>query len=106
MNNTEKSNDITRAEFLKNSTLLAGAIMLMPGFVYANPGDEEYSRAAAACKIIVPSEADALEKQAAQQLQQYLSKLATAKIAVVVENELQVKRAIYIGKTDFAKKHK
>ncbi len=40
MNNTKKSNGITRFEFLKNSGLLAAGVTLVPGFVHTNPGDE------------------------------------------------------------------
>ncbi|MGH2647145.1 MAG: DUF4838 domain-containing protein, partial [Ginsengibacter sp.] len=111
MNNIKKSNGITRLAFLKNSGLLAAGITLVPGFVYANPGDEKYNSNVVAAKIstyqiVVSSHADALEKQAAQQLQQYLSKLALSEIVVVAESEFKGKKAIYIGKTDYAKKHK
>ena len=57
-------------------------------------------------KIIIPVQADALEKQAAQQLQQYLSKIAGSEIAVVAENEFKGKKGIYIGKTNYAKTQK
>ncbi len=55
---------------------------------------------------MISAEADAPEKQAAQQLQQYLSKIAGSEIAVVAENEFKGKKAIYIGKTNYAKKRK
>ena len=107
--NSNKKNDITRLEFLKNAGLLAAGIVLTPGLIYAEPEDEKYNKATAKIstyKIVVPSAANALEKQSAQQLQQYLSKLTATEITVVAENEFEGKRAIYIGKTDFAKKHK
>ncbi len=109
MNNSKKGNGITRLEFLKNSGLLAAGITLVPGFVHANPVDENYRNDEAAAKIseyqiVISSKADALEKKAAQQLQQYLSKLAASEILVVAENEYKGKRAIYIGKTGYAKK--
>ncbi len=88
---------------------MAAGITLVPGFVDAKPGDEKYNHNEVAAKIssyqiVVPSQADAVEKQAAQQLQQYLSKLAASEIAVVAESEFKGKKAIYIGKTDYAKK--
>ena len=110
MNNTRKSNRITRLEFLKNSGLLAAGITLSSRFrVVRIPGDEKYNNNDIAAKIsgyqiVVPSRADAVEKQAAQQLQQYVSKMAGSEIAVVGENEFKGKKAIYIGNTDYAKK--
>ncbi|MEO6288745.1 MAG: DUF4838 domain-containing protein [Ginsengibacter sp.] len=110
MNNNKKGNSLTRLEFLKNSGLLAAGITLVPGFVRAMPRDENYNSNGVAAKIsayqiVISAKADALEKQAAQQLQQYLSKLGASEIAVVAENEYSGKRAIYIGKTGYAKKH-
>ena len=76
------------------------------------PGDDKYNHNDSCCKniraikLLYPSQADAVEKQAAQQLQQYLSKLAASEIAVVAESEFKGKKAIYIGKTDYAKKQK
>ncbi len=111
MNNSTKTNEITRLKFLKNSGLLAAGVTLLPGFVNANlKVEKDNSTAAAAkisgCTIIIPAAADALEKQAAQQLQQYLSKVAGSEIAVIAESEFKGKKAIYIGKTDYAKTHK
>ena len=111
MNNTKKSNGITRLEFLKNSGFLAAGIALVPGFVNVNPGNEMHnsdrvSTKISDYKIIVPVQADALEKQASQQLQQYLSKIAGSEIPVLNESEFKGKKAIYIGKTDYAKAEK
>src|SRR6185312_385170 len=100
MNNTKRSNGITRLAFLKNSGFLAAGIMLLSDFVNANPGDEKYNNTAvakiSAYTIIVSSGANALEKQAAQQLQQYLSEMVGVEIAIVAENEFKGKKAIYI----------
>ena len=111
MNNSKESNDITRLEFIKNSGILAAGITLLPGFVRANALDEKYdsnvsSTKIAGYQIVVSSVADALEKQAAQQLQKYLSKITGSEIAVVAESGFKGKRAIYIGKTDYAKSQK
>ncbi|MDA0194019.1 MAG: DUF4838 domain-containing protein [Bacteroidetes bacterium] len=107
MNSPKKSNRITRLEFLKNSGLLATGITLLPGFVRANPGDEKHIAAEISdYQIVVPIQVDALEKQAGQQLQQYLSKIAGSEVPVVAESEFKGKKAIYIGKTDYAKAQK
>ncbi|MEO8414029.1 MAG: DUF4838 domain-containing protein [Ginsengibacter sp.] len=111
MNNTRKSNGITRFEFLKNSGLLAAGITLVPGFVRSNPADGENNKSEVTAKIstyqiVVSSHADGVEKQAAQQLQQYLSRLTTSEIAVVTESDFKGNKAIYIGKTGYAKKQK
>src|SRR6185312_16657317 len=111
MDNTKKSNDINRLEFLKKSGLFVAGVTLLPRFLSANPEDKKYDKNVFAGKIsgyqiVVPSKADALEKQAAQQLQQYLSKIAAAEIQVVAESEYKGKKAIYIGKTDYANAQK
>jgi len=110
MNNTSKSNGITRLKFLKNSGFLAAGITLLPGFANAKSWDKNYNNVVGAkisgYKIVVPAKADAMEKQAAQQLQQYLSKMAGSEIPVTTEREFKGKNAIYIGKTDYAKAQK
>src|SRR5664279_5649684 len=111
MNDNRKSNGITRLAFLKNSGFLAAGITLVPGFAGAKPGDGKDNNSEVAAKIsafqiVVSSHADALEKQAAQQLQQYLSKLTTSEIAVVTESDFKGREAIYIGKTGYAQKQK
>ena len=52
--------------------------------------------------LVVPTQADAREKKAAQQLQFYLSKVSKA-LQVVNEEEYSGENAIYLGKTAFAK---
>src|SRR6185437_2655257 len=111
MDNTKKSNDINRLEFLKKSGLFVAGVTLLPRFLSANPADEKDNSNVFAAKIsgyqiVVSFKADALEKQAAQQLQQYLSKLSGTEIQVVAESDYKGKRAIYIGKTDYANAQK
>ncbi len=111
MNNTKKTNGITRLEFLKSSGLFAAGVTLLPPFLSASPGDKKYKSNEDAPKIsdyqiVVPSLADALEQRAAQQLQRYLSEMAGTKIPVVDEIEYKAKKAIYIGKTDYSKAQK
>ncbi len=111
MNDTKKSTDITRLRFLKNSGLLAAGMAVLPGFVSSFPPDEKSNYNFITTKIsdlqiVVSGQADEVEKQAAQQLQQYLSKVAASEIVVVPENEFNGKNAIYIGKTKYAKVQK
>ena len=108
MSNSTKTNEITRLQFLKNSGLLAAGVTLLPGFVNANLKVEKDNSNAkiSGFTIIIPVAANALEKQAAQQLQQYLSKIAETEIAVVTEIGFKGKKAIYIGKTIYAKTQK
>ena len=108
MSNSTKTNEITRLQFLKNSGLLAAGVTLLPGFVNANLKVEKDNSNAKISDftIIIPVAANALEKQAAQQLQQYLSKIAGTEIAVVTEIGFKGKKAIYIGKTIYAKTQK
>lgn len=109
--NNEKRNGINRIEFLKKSGLLAAGVTILPRFLSAKPEDENYNNDETASKlsayqIVISSNADELEKQAAQEFQQYLSKLALSEIAVVDENNYKGKNAIYIGKTNYAKSQK
>ncbi len=53
--------------------------------------------------IVLPNNADATEKEAGKQLQQYLSKLSKIALPVVVESEYQGKNALYVGHTNYAK---
>ncbi len=111
MNNAIKSNDINRLEFLKKSGLLVTGVTLLPHFLMADSKDKKYNVEAFAAnlsgyQIVVSAHADTLEEQAAQQLQQYLSKLAATEISVLAENEYKGKKAFYIGKTDYAKAKK
>ena len=111
MDKTKKSNEINRLEFLKKSGLFVAGVTLLPRFLSANTGDKKYDKNVFAAKIsdyqiVVPSQADALEKQAAQQLQQYLYKLTAVEIRVVTESEYTGKKAIYIGKTNYANAQK
>jgi len=111
MSNHNKTNDINRLAFLKKSGLLAAGILLLPDFLSAKTGDKNYNKNSFAAKIsgyqiVISSSADAPEKQAAQQLQQYLSKIGAEKIQMVTESEYTGKKAFYVGKTNYAKAKK
>jgi len=111
MNNSTKINDINRLEFLKRSGLLVTGTILLPSFLNANTKEHNYKNDAATTKfsgyeIVIPLQADDLERQAAQELQRYLSKISTSRISVLTENEYKSSKAFYIGKTNFAKANK
>src|SRR5690606_19666035 len=53
--------------------------------------------------IVFAANANSLEKEAARQLQQYLSKMSKIALPIVEEREYKGKNAIYVGQTDFAK---
>ena len=44
MDNTKKSNDINRLEFLKKSGLFVAGVTLLPRFLSASPRDEKYNK--------------------------------------------------------------
>jgi hypothetical protein len=111
MNHTNKTNEINRLEFLRKSGLLVAGTTLLPRLLNANTKDGKHNEDVSGLKIsgyqiVVPSQADDLEKQAAQELQRYLSKISVSKISVLTENEYKSSKAFYIGKTNFAKAHK
>src|SRR5690349_13626905 len=111
MNYSNKTNDINRLEFLRKSGLLVAGTALLPRLLNANIKDDKYNEDVSGLKIsgyqiVVHSQADDLERQAAQELQRYLSKISTSKISVLTENDNKSSKAVYIGKTNFAKAHK
>ena len=53
--------------------------------------------------IVLPAKACSIEKEAAKQLQQYLSKMSTTTLTIVEEGAYKGKNAIYIGNTNYAK---
>jgi len=54
-------------------------------------------------QIVIPSQADTLERYAAEQLRYYLFEMSNASLTVINEDSYKGKNAIYIGKTDYAK---
>ncbi len=54
-------------------------------------------------QIIIPIQANPIEKQAALKLQQYLSKLSVKTVAIAEEGKSAVKNGIYLGQTEYAK---
>jgi hypothetical protein len=93
---------LSRSDFLKTSGLLAAGMSFLPGFVRALEGRRS-SAGPADYAIVVPQEASTIEKQAAGQLQQYLSQLLAKPVTIVGENDFKGRQAIYLGQTILAR---
>src|SRR6185437_6098842 len=111
MRDTMANNDISRGKFLKTSGLVAAVLTFVPGFASSIPGNKQLGNRSGVSrisgyKIVIPAQASAVEKQAAQQLQQYLSQMPATTIPVIEETEFRGNHAIYIGRTGYAKSHK
>ncbi|MDP4214538.1 MAG: DUF4838 domain-containing protein, partial [Bacteroidota bacterium] len=111
MRDTMANNDISRGKFLKTSGLVAAVLTFVPGFASSMPGNKQLGNRSGVSrisgyKIVIPAQASAVEKQAAQQLQQYLSQIPSTTIPVIEETEFRGNHAIYIGRTGYAKSHK
>ena len=107
-NNKEKSRDISRLNFLKNTSIVAAGLTFLPGLVSSKLRDSLLGKSIAAgnildYQIVIPSLVSSIEKQAAQQLQKYLSKLSVKPIQIVEEGKTTVINGIYLGETEFAK---
>lgn len=53
-------------------------------------------------KIVIPTQADSIEKFAAEQLQYYLKEMSGSNIRIVEEGKFKGENAIYIGRTSYA----
>ena len=107
-NNKEKSRDISRLNFLKNTSIVAAGLTFLPGLVSSKLRDSLLGKSIAAgnildYQIVIPSLVSSIEKQAAQQLQKYLSKLTVKPIPITEEGKTTVINGIYLGETEFAK---
>ena len=104
MNNKKKG--ISRSNFLKTSGIILYGFAILTNYACSGnsmsddkliiEGRKEYT-------IVLPTKADSIEKEAAKQLQQYLSKMSKIALPIVEEGEYNGKNAIYIGNTDYAK---
>lgn len=104
MNNNKKG--ISRSNFLKTSGIMLGGIAILPNYACSGKlmsddklnieGRKDYT-------IVLPTKACSIEKEAAKQLQQYLSKRSKTALPIEEEGEYKGKNAIYIGNTNYAK---
>ena len=107
-NNKEKNRDISRLNFLKNTSIVAAGLTFLPGLVSSKLRDSLLGKSIATgnildYQIVIPSLVSSIEKQAAQQLQKYLSKLTVKPIPITEEGKTTVINGIYLGETEFAK---
>ncbi len=89
---------------------MAAGLTFLPGFLSSMVKNEKGGvtgvRTMIDLKIIIPPQADPVEKQAADQLKQYLSQVPAVAISIVAEDNKQATNAIYIGQTAFSKAQK
>jgi hypothetical protein len=108
--NTGKARNLSRLNFLKNTGIVATGLTFIPGITSASLWNSLLSQGLinnniTDYQIIIPALVSNTEKQAAQQLQKYLSKYAIKSIPIVEEGKTNVKYGIYLGETEFAKQH-
>jgi hypothetical protein len=107
-NSKEEGRNLSRLKFLKNTGIVAAGLTFIPGLVSSKLRNSLLSTSLTAgniidYQIIVPTLLSATEKQAAQQLQKYLSKFAVKTIPISEEGKTTVNYGIYLGETEFAK---
>jgi len=99
---------LSRLDFLKNTGIVATGLAFFPSQVSArlqstSLGAALFTGGNLKVKVILSSEAKAIEKQAAQKLQQHLLTIAGSSVEIVEEG-IDIKgNAIYLGQTNFAK---
>ncbi len=100
--------ELRRRDFIRSSGTVAAGLMFVPGLISAKWRSTEFGNQLISgkpfdLKIFIPAAATAAEQFAAEQLNQYLSKVGGATISVLKENTSMHRSALYIGKTDFAR---
>lgn len=98
---------ISRLHFLKSAGIVTAGFSFIPGIISASLkdtllGQQVANGTIADYAIIIPANASDIEQQAAGQLKEYLSKLASKPIEISKEGSAKVLNGIYIGKTQFA----
>jgi hypothetical protein len=107
MNADHEKKGISRAKFLKNSSVMLGGFAMFPSF--ATLSDLTSFRkltinGLSGFQIVTVSNADPITQEAAKQLQQYLSKISGTTLSIVGEGAYKNEKAIYVGRTNYAKK--
>lgn len=108
--NTPKQK-LSRLDFLKNTGIVATGLAFFPKQVSArlqstSLGAELFTGGNIKLKVILSKQAQELEKQAAQKLQQHLLTIPGSSVEIVDEG-IEIKgNTIYLGQTDFAKSKK
>ncbi|MEJ6557569.1 MAG: DUF4838 domain-containing protein, partial [Flavobacteriaceae bacterium] len=100
-----EKNKISRSNFLKTTGLAMGGVFTHSQ--YACSGEIDFLKqlvieGKTGFSLVLPLQATIEEKEAAQQLQLFLSKIAQ-ELNIVYEQEYVGRNAIYLGNTDFAR---
>jgi hypothetical protein len=103
----EPYKNMTRLEFLKHSGLIAAGFTLLPHSVMAavnkSQRDEVNVSNLAEYQIVVPDQANPVEQQAAEKLQDYLAHASHKNLIVKKEGTYRDGLAFFIGLTQYAK---
>ena len=104
----DKVKNISRLSFLKNTGIIAAGLTFLPDLLSAELKDSLLGRQITGngildYQIIIPVQANAIEKEAALALQKYLSKLTVKAVPISEEGKSVVKNGIYLGETAYAK---
>jgi len=107
----ESHKNMTRLDFLKRSGSIAAGFTFLPHSVLAAAGKSQASDEVSVIKlaeyqIVVPDQANPLEQQAAQKLQQYLAEASRKNLVLRKEEEYREGPAFFIGQTRYAKARK
>ncbi|MDP3468618.1 MAG: DUF4838 domain-containing protein [Daejeonella sp.] len=105
---SDKVKNLSRLSFLKNTGIVAAGLTFLPDMLSAELKDSLLGRQMTGdgildYQIIIPAQANAIEKEAALALQKYLSKLSVKTVPVSEEGKSVVKNGIYLGETEYAK---
>lgn len=111
IDNPDKNKDISRLKFLRTTGIMVAGLTFLPELLSSKLresllGSQLAQGSISDYQIIIPSQASSIEKQAAQQLQHYLSQLSVNPIQITEEGKPAAKNGIYIGQTDYAKNQK
>ena len=102
-------NNMTRHEFLKRSGFLAAGWTLLPHSVLAtltkSARSVEVSNLAS-YQIVVPEQANPVEQQAAEKLQNSLKNMSGKNLVLRKEDDYRDGPAFFIGRTRYAEKHR
>jgi hypothetical protein len=102
---------ITRLDFLKNAGLIAAGITFLPHTAWSTIKSSQENRQVdtgelAEYQIVVPDQANPVEQQAADKLQNYLAEIVHKNLAIRKEGDYRSGSAFFIGQTRYAKTRK
>ena len=108
MENKETTKRISRLHFLKTGGLLGGGMLILPVTDVLQLNDQTMNgklliNGLPGFQLVIPVNASAIEKEAAQQLQHYLFEMSAIKLSIVEEGKHKDDTTIYIGNTNYTK---